>query len=138
MRGPLFAQLRSIAETSDSDGEEDSFVATREALRSAKTLEDATVIIFEALIKRISSIMPLPLGDIDSGKPVHFYDVNSIVAVEFRNWLGKNLEAEVEVLDIMGNDSISALSEKIAKASKMLNFGGEKVEGNLEDVGVGN
>jgi hypothetical protein len=38
----------------------------------------------------------------------------------------------------MGNYSISALSEKIAKANKMLNFVDEKVEGNLEDVGVGN
>jgi hypothetical protein len=138
MRDPLFAQLRSIAESSDSDGEEDSFVATREALRSAKTVEDATVIIVETLIKRISGIMSLPLEDIDSGKPVHFYGVDSLVAVEFGNWLGKNLEAEIEVLDIMGNDSISALSEKIAKASKMLNFGDEKAEGNLEDVGVGN
>lgn len=135
MRDPLFAQLRSIVETEDSDGEEDSFVARREALSSAKTLEDATVIIVEALIKRIFGIMSLPLEDIDSGKLVHFYGVDSLVAVEFRNWLGKNLEAEVEVLDIMGNDSISALSEKIAKASKILNFGGEKVEGNL---GVGN
>ena len=66
-------------------------MATREALRSAKTLEDATVIIVEALIKRISGIMSLPLRDIDSGKPVHFYGVDSLVAVEFRNWLGKNL-----------------------------------------------
>ena len=64
--------------------------------------------------------------------------MDSLVAVEFRNWLGKNLEAETDVLDIMGNDSISALSEKIAKASKMLNFVDEKVEGNLEDVGIGN
>ena len=32
MRDPLFTQLRSIAESSDSDEEEDSFVATREAL----------------------------------------------------------------------------------------------------------
>jgi hypothetical protein len=63
--------------------------------------------------------------------------VDSLVAVEFRNWLGKNLEADIEVLDIMGDDSISALSEKIAKKSKMLNFGGEEVEGGSEDAGVG-
>jgi hypothetical protein len=38
----------------------------------------------------------------------------------------------------VGNDSISALSEKIAKAIKMLNLGQEKVEGSPEDVAVGN
>lgn len=137
MRDPLFTQLRSIAESSDSEGGEESFAATREALRNAKTLEDATVILAEALVKRISGIMSLPLEDIDPGKPVHFYGVDSLVAVEFRNWLGKNLEADIEVLDIMGDDSISALSEKIAKKSKMLNFGGEEMEGGSEDAGVG-
>ena len=138
MRDPLFTQLRSIAESSDSDGDEESFAATREALRNAKTLEDATIILAEALIKRISGIMALPLEDIDPGKPIHFYGVDSLVAVEFRNWLGKNLEADIEVLDIMGDDSISALSEKIAKKSRILNFGDEKGEGSSEDVAVGN
>jgi hypothetical protein len=90
---PLFTQLRSIVESSDSDGEEDSFVATREALRSTKTLEDAIVLIVEALIKRIFGIMSLPIEDIDSGKPIHFYGVDSLVAVEFRNWLRKNLQS---------------------------------------------
>jgi hypothetical protein len=138
MRDPLFTQLRSIAESSDSAGEEESFAATREALRNAKTLEDATEILAEALIKRISSIMSLPLEDIDSEKPIHFYGVDSLVAVEFRNWLRKNLDSDIEVLDIMGDDSINALSEKVAKKSKMLNFGDEKMEGNSEDIQVGN
>jgi hypothetical protein len=78
--------------------------------------------------------MSLPIEDIDSGKPIHFYGVDSLVAVEFRNWLRKNLEADIEVLDIVGNDSIRALSEEIAKASKMLNLGQEKEEGSPEDV----
>ena len=102
------------------------------ALPISKTLEDATAIIIEALIKRISGIMALPIEEIDPGKPIHFYGVDSLVAVEFRNWLAKNLEATIEVLDIMGNDSIGVLSEKIAKASKMLKFGDETAEGKTE------
>ncbi|KAF8850740.1 hypothetical protein BDZ45DRAFT_184816 [Acephala macrosclerotiorum] len=130
MRDPLFTQLRATSERADSDGDEDSFVAMRDAIRSAKTLEDATALIVEALIKRISGIVTLPIEDIDSGKPIHFYGVDSLVAVEFRNWLSKNLQADIEVLDIMSNDSIAELSKKIAKASKMLSFGDKKAEGN--------
>ena len=138
MRDPLFTQLRSISEHSTSDGEEESFVATREALRAVKTLEDAAALITETLIKRISSIMSIPVEDIDSGKPIHFYGVDSLVAVEFRNWLAKNIEATIEVLDIMGNDSISQLSEKIAKASKIIKLEDEKTEESTETVTVEN
>jgi hypothetical protein len=137
MRDPLFTQLRSISEESNSEEDEDSFLATREALLAAKTLEDATSLITETLIKRISSIMSLPAEDIDPGKPIHFYGVDSLVAVEFRNWLAKNMQANIEVLDIMGNDSISQLSGKIAKESKIIKLEDLKTEGSTEDVAVG-
>jgi len=126
MRDPLFTQLRAISEHAAAEGDEDSFVATREAMRAAKTLDEASSIITEALVKRISSIMTLPVEDIDSGKPIHFYGVDSLVAVEFRNWLAKNMEASMEVLDIMGNDSIAQLSVKIAQASKIIQLEAEK------------
>ncbi|KAH9209036.1 hypothetical protein DL95DRAFT_394758 [Leptodontidium sp. 2 PMI_412] len=129
LRHPLFTLLQCSSSESDSaDGESEAFAALRTALRAAKSAEEAVTLVAEMLVQRLSSVMALPAEDIDSSKPIHFYGVDSLVAVEFRNWLAKNLEAEIEVLDIMGDGSIVQLSEKIVTSSKMLAFGGGSVD----------
>jgi len=120
---PLFTQLRSVSEGGGSDEEGDSSAAIKAALQGAKTAEDAAGIVVEAILKRLSSVMSLPKEDIDSARPIHHYGVDSLVAVEFRNWIAKGFSADVPVLDIMGNDSIAQLSEKIIKLSKLVSFG---------------
>lgn len=121
---PLFALMQSAASGFDyEDDEDESLAVLRLALHAAKSAEEAATLVVEMLVKRLASVMTLPAEDIDPGKPVHYYGVDSLVAVEFRNWLSKNLEAEIEVLDIMGDGSIMQLSEKIINSSKMFAFG---------------
>ena len=46
--------------------------------------------------------MGRPAGDVDTGKPLYAYGVDSLLAVELRNWFGKEIGAEVAIFDIMG------------------------------------
>lgn len=59
----------------------------------------------------------MPVDDIESDKPMHVYGVDSLVAVEMRNWLSKELRAEVAVFELMGNTSIANLGGTIAAKS---------------------
>jgi NAD(P)-dependent dehydrogenase (short-subunit alcohol dehydrogenase family) len=120
LQHPLFTLLQSSASFGTADAEEESFSAARAAMRSVRSLEEASGIVLDMLVRRLASVMGIPLEGVEPGKPVHYYGVDSLVAVEFRNWLAKNLDAEVEVLDIMGDDSMAMLAEKIAKASKLV------------------
>lgn len=117
---PLFTLLQNSTDASGGDSEEEDLGAMRSALRASKTLDDASHIILDTLMRKISSVMATQLEEIDPSKPIHFYGVDSLVAVELRNWLGKNMESNIEILDIMGDDGMSKLSEKIAKNSKLV------------------
>ncbi|KAH8880112.1 hypothetical protein GQ53DRAFT_891722 [Thozetella sp. PMI_491] len=118
---PLFTLLQSSSDGSLDGGEErESFAATRAALQMATTLEEASAIVLEAVVRRLASVMATAPEDVDTSKPIHFYGVDSLVAVEFRNWLNKNMAADVDVLDIMGDESMAKLSENIAKVSKLV------------------
>jgi hypothetical protein len=128
LRHPLFARLQSSADRFElADGEDESFAALRAGLRTARTVEEATTLVVDMLVRRLASVMGLQAEDIDSSKPVHYYGVDSLVAVELRNWLAKYLEAQVEVLDIMGDGSIVSLCEKIVQSSKLLALGDDAV-----------
>jgi hypothetical protein len=93
-------------------------VAVQTLLSSATSLDQASGIVVEAIIKRLSTTLAIQADDIDSGKPIHFYGVDSLVAMEFRSWFAKSMACDIPVLDIMGNSSIAALSRRIAGLSK--------------------
>lgn len=120
LRQPLFTLLRSSAAFAATDADEESFAAARAALRAVRSLPEAALLVADVLARRLAGVMGLPPDDVDPARPVHYYGVDSLVAVEFRNWLAKTLEADVEVLDIMGDDSLAVLSERIARASKLV------------------
>lgn len=50
---------------------------------------------------------------IEPAKPLTSYGLDSLAAVEFRNWVRLELGAELTTLDIMGASSLFALGEKV-------------------------
>ena len=46
--------------------------------------------------------------------------VDSLVAVELRNWIVRDLEVEVKVFEILGTDSIANFIEKMSKGASSL------------------
>ena len=117
MAHPLFTQLRTSTEASSALLDEDSSLTIQSLLESAESLDDAAAFITESIIKRLSNTLAIPVDDIDVAKPIHHYGVDSLVAMEFRNWFAKDMAADIPVLDIMGQGSIGTLSKKIAGVS---------------------
>ncbi|KAK8025057.1 polyketide synthase PKS2 [Apiospora arundinis] len=123
MKTPLFAQLRSAGNVASGSGAgEEGGVSVSNALKFADSLDAAAELVQDALVKRLSRVMTIPLEDIDAGKPIHAYGVDSLVAMEFRNYIGSDCGCEIAVLDIMGNKSIQVLSRDIANDSRLTRF----------------
>ncbi|KAK8093927.1 hypothetical protein PG997_000612 [Apiospora hydei] len=123
MKTPLFAQLRSTGNVASGAGTgEEGGVSVSNALKFADSLDAAAELVQDALIKRLSRVMTIPIEDIDAGKPIHAYGVDSLVAMEFRNYIGSDCGCEIAVLDIMGNKSIQVLSRDIANDSRLTRF----------------
>lgn len=128
IKTPLFRTLRSASEgllDKDGSGDEDGGLSVTNALKFAESIEAAAGLVRDALVRRLSRTMRIPVADIEAGKPVHVYGVDSLVAMEVRNYLGSECGCEVSVLDIMGNKTIEQLSRDIAQGSKFVKFGRE-------------
>jgi hypothetical protein len=126
---------------------------TREAFMAAESLPEAAVIVELALTARLAKALYIPPEDIDVLKPLHAYGgmfhsqihtftkrvtngciVDSLIAVEVRNWVLKEIKSDISILDILSPMSIQNLSHKIAEGSKVLPFNlrVESVEGKEE------
>ncbi|RYP89414.1 hypothetical protein DL769_000065 [Monosporascus sp. CRB-8-3] len=119
---PMFRQLFKMSSTyvdSDSSVNSDGTVGDRvAALRSAPSQDDAAILVKTWLTAKLGQVLGLTGADIDSSKPLHAYGIDSLVAIDLKNWFTSKIGADFEVFDILGNISLDGLSIEAAKRSR--------------------
>jgi hypothetical protein len=98
---------------------QDSSEELQAALVAAKTLQEASDVVCTALMRKLAKAMMMELEDLDSGKPANSYGVDSLVAVEVRAWVFKEVKSDVSVFDILSNAPLTSLAAKIASKSSV-------------------
>ncbi|TVY30657.1 Ochratoxin highly reducing polyketide synthase ota1 [Lachnellula hyalina] len=78
-------------------------------LREAKSEDDAVNLVIEWFSGKVAQILGLSKADIDLNKPVHTYGIDSLVAMDLKNWFMKEVGAEITVFLLLGNMSLQNL-----------------------------
>jgi len=121
MSRPLFQGLRQMDRVKGDVKEKlNSAIDYKALIESANSLAAAGDLVAGALAKKLSTSLSMPEDDIEVDKPIHAYGVDSLVAVEIRYWLLKEIKAELAVFEILGSKSISQLSVLAARKSEFL------------------
>lgn len=89
-----------------------------ELIAAAETLEDAEQIVLDALLAQLSKILSYELADLDPSRPLNAYGVDSLVAVELRVWMTKEIGADISVFEITSGQRIKQLAGKAAATSR--------------------
>lgn len=120
MKRPLYHHLRQTnQQTGDSSAPASSTAVDYRALiRAAQSETDAGRVIATALARKLSQALTVPEEDIDTGRPVHSFGVDSLVAVELRFWFTNQMKAEISVFNILANTSIQELGRLAASKSQ--------------------
>ncbi|RAH61364.1 KR-domain-containing protein [Aspergillus piperis CBS 112811] len=66
-----------------------------------------------AICERVSDVLAINADEIDPAKPLHMYGVDSLVAMELRNWFKEALQKDVAVFDILSNRPIGVLAQEV-------------------------
>ncbi|KAJ4382621.1 hypothetical protein N0V86_001843 [Didymella sp. IMI 355093] len=85
-----------------------------------KDLDGATSIATEALVAKIADILRIPTSEIDADRPLYLYGVDSLVALEVRNWITREMKANMALLDILAAVPIKDFAMQIARKSKLV------------------
>ena len=83
-----------------------------------ETLSDAEDLVVRGLVGKLAAALGMPAEDVDTGKPLHAYGVDFLLAVELRNWFGKEIGANVAIFDIMGGQSIADVTAMVVERSR--------------------
>lgn len=99
------------AETSAADD------ATNRFQKARATQERSNIVIGALAIKLARALMITP-EDISPARSLSDYGVDSLVAVELRNWISTKFRTSVDVFDIMGGKSIQSIGELVSNRSE--------------------
>ncbi|KAI1332330.1 hypothetical protein F5Y16DRAFT_420447 [Xylariaceae sp. FL0255] len=94
--------------------------------RLAKETDERGQIVIRALSAKLARAMSISADEVEASKPLSSYGVDSLMAVELRNYIEREFQARVAVFDIMGGVPIATIGDLVAERSRM---GKEKENG---------
>lgn len=110
-----------LAETESSDIQHtNAEVSPGAAVRHASSRPSAEALIAQAVVQKLASTLMRPVDEIDPAAQISAYGLDSLVAIEIRNWITRELEASLQILEILTSDSVHALSRVILNKTTLV------------------
>lgn len=121
---PIYSYLQTLpskySTSASANAAQEVKVLPSASLPDATSMMEATDIITEAIQSQLSGLLVVSKDDIDPSKPIHKYGVDSLVAVEMRNWFAKGVGSDVATSEILGDVGIRVLAGTVAARSKFV------------------
>lgn len=116
---PLFGYFRQPRGALQQQKGANTVPEAAELFRTAVSAEGRVAVVVEALARKLARALAIKPDDIDVTQPLHAFGVDSLVAVELRNWMGSQFAADVPVFEIMGGSTVLAIGELVTRKSQM-------------------
>ncbi|KAI1749734.1 ketoacyl-synt-domain-containing protein [Xylaria castorea] len=113
------AEAAAAADTSAGSAKKISFNA---AIKAAKALDEAEQIVCDGLVSKLAAVMMMDIEDLDITRSLSHYPLDSLVAIEIRNFITREFEATLQVLELLSSGSIQTLAKAVCVKSKVVNF----------------
>ncbi|PVH85769.1 BcPKS8, polyketide synthase [Cadophora sp. DSE1049] len=118
-----FKHLRLAAEElakSETSSNSDAVISFHSALKASKTIEEAQDVVCRGLLNKLPSVLMIEEEDMDITRPLTNYALDSLVAIEVRNFITREFEANLQVLELLSSGSIESLAKVICGKSKIV------------------
>lgn len=101
---------------SEQDGDQTSATANlAQALAGTQDAGKAAALVERAVVAKVSDMFARPVEEIDPTQPLGQYGVDSLVAVELRNWLVLTTRCDMSIFDLLGAKSLRDLAGTVGK-----------------------
>ncbi|KAH8902159.1 polyketide synthase [Coniochaeta sp. PMI_546] len=118
-----FQAMRLAAEEAAAmDASANTIISFNAAVKASKSLAEAEEIVCKGLVDKISTVLMLDAEDMDITRSLSHYPLDSLVAIEIRNFITREFEANLQVLELLSSGSIQTLAKGVCSKSKLVSF----------------
>ena len=124
---PIFghlSQMRSSSHSANDDDKASKLSTTLEAqIRVAHSLQEVFTIMAEALKAKLEATLGVAEGDIGLESLMVDLGIDSLVAIEIRTWLRRNVGVDMSVWELLGANTLTDLVASAVEKSRYLSEG---------------
>jgi hypothetical protein len=91
-------------------------------VKASKTYEEALQLVSDGLMTKVSAVLMVPREEMDQSRAYCGIRLGLAGGIEIRNWIIRELEASLQVLELLTSSSITALAETTLKKSRLADF----------------
>ena len=95
------------------------------AIKAAKSTAQVQDLIADAIVGKISSLVAMDQDDISLDAPVSNFGLDSLIAIEFKNWISRALMAPMQTSEILDATDLVALASLITQRTTLLAEGSD-------------
>ncbi|KAL2146416.1 hypothetical protein VTI28DRAFT_4169 [Corynascus sepedonium] len=88
------------------------------AFRAAKSDEEAARIAAQGVAEKLSEVLTIAAEDLDVARNITSYGLDSLTAIELRNWIAKELRANLQILELLSSGTINDLARLIVQKTR--------------------
>ncbi|TLS24973.1 hypothetical protein PpBr36_06863 [Pyricularia pennisetigena] len=106
-------RLESQMSNGQRSGHASSFQHRLEAAKVTREKAEVRAIVEEMLTHKVAQSLKVAADEIDPNKSLPSYGINSLVAIEIRNWIFKEIKANVAIFNLIAPVPLTKLVEDI-------------------------
>lgn len=93
-------------------------VSPGNAFRAATSDEEAANIAAQGVLEKLSEVLTISVQDLDVARNITSYGLDSLTAIELRNWIAKELRANLQILELLSSGTINDLAALIVQKTR--------------------
>lgn len=122
LESAMFSHIRSSYVRKHDSKVQDTNGSWQLAVQAAVSMEDARRLIINGITQQLSNIIGLDRDRIPSGVPLLDLGLDSLLAIEVRNWILQEFDAQIQASEILDESSLVALAGKVSARSNLKNL----------------
>ncbi|KAI0904706.1 putative polyketide synthase [Ustulina deusta] len=118
MSEPIFLNLHQVPASGSDQNSATSGGSAEDlwtGIKNAKSHLEAGDIVANGIASKLAKVLSMPQETFDVSQPLHAYGVDSLIALEIRNWLLKSVKVDVAVFEILGGATSISLGLVVAE-----------------------
>ena len=115
-----FVHLLAAAEAAAAASATTATKSWSAMFKAAGCRADAAQVVSDALVEKIAEVVAMEPEALDPGRALSHYPLDSLTAIEVRNFIARMFEANMQVLELLASGSIDSLAQIVCGKSKAL------------------
>ncbi|CRG92715.1 Lovastatin nonaketide synthase [Talaromyces islandicus] len=132
---PMFTHVRQADEGGVENDATNKAKTFKDIIGETSSKDEISAFVAQVIGKKLAELIAIDPVDVNLGSSITDFGLDSLIAIELRNWMMREFDAPIQSSEVLDNQNIWTLAQKVTMRSRLANGDGtdssSSSEGNV-------